>query len=43
MENGVSKYPNYDGRFPNISGFKFKFDPGQKPGERVLKDSLVDE
>lgn len=27
LENGVSLYPKYDGRFPLISGFRFKFDP----------------
>lgn len=27
LENGVSLYPKYDGRFPAISGFKFEFDP----------------
>ena len=27
LENGVSKYPQYEGRFLQVSGFKFKFDP----------------
>jgi len=27
LENAISKYPNYSGRFPNISGAKFTFDP----------------
>lgn len=27
LENGVSLYPKYDGRFPAISGFKYQFDP----------------
>ena len=32
LENGVSLYPKYDGRFPAISGFKFQFDPSKDAG-----------
>ena len=41
IENGVSMWPKYDGRWPLISGFKFKFDPSLEPGKRVLPDSFV--
>lgn len=27
LENGVSKWPKYDGRFPLTSGLHMKFDP----------------
>ena len=27
IENGLSMYPKYEGRFPCISGLKCKFDP----------------
>jgi 5'-nucleotidase len=27
LENGVSSWPKYDGRFPVISGLRFEFDP----------------
>lgn len=35
LENGVSAYP--DGRFPQISGFRFTFDPSRRIGSRVLE------
>lgn len=41
LENGVSKYPSYDGRFIVISGLKFEFDGKGPEGERVVKDSVV--
>lgn len=34
IENGVSQYPTA-GRFPQISGFKFTFDPTKAVGSRV--------
>ena len=34
MESGVAGYPA-DGRFPQISGFRFTFDPSQPVGSRV--------
>src|SRR5688572_13895758 len=36
LENGVSQYPAQEGRFPQVSNICFEFDPGRKPGERVL-------
>lgn len=41
LENGVSGYPN-DGRFPQISGFKFSFDPGKPVGQRILTVTKAD-
>ncbi|KAJ2617140.1 hypothetical protein H4S08_000464 [Coemansia sp. RSA 1365] len=35
LENGVSKWPEHDGRFPQVSGIRFEFDPRKAPGDRV--------
>lgn len=35
LENGVSKYPELEGRFPQVAGVKFAFDPDAPPGSRV--------
>ena len=35
LENAVSKYPKLEGRFPQVSGISFAFDPRKKPGQRV--------
>eukprot|EP00884_Botryococcus_braunii_P019382 jgi/Botrbrau1/6127/Bobra.331_2s0022.1 len=40
LENGVSQYPKLEGRFPQVSGIKFQFDPSQPAGQRVLSDSV---
>ena len=37
FENGVSKWPKYDGRFPVLSGVKFKFDSTREPGDRITE------
>lgn len=37
LENGVSMYPKHEGRFPQISGMKFTFDPSREPGNRVTE------
>jgi 5'-nucleotidase len=31
IENAVSMYPAHDGRWPSVSGLKFKFNPSQTP------------
>ena len=36
IENGLSRLPASAGRFPQVSGIKFEFDPRQPPGSRVL-------
>lgn len=35
LENSVSKYPSLEGRFAQVSGIKFGFDPKKPPGKRV--------
>ena len=35
LENGVSQWPKLDGRFPQVSGISFAFDPSKPPGSRV--------
>jgi 5'-nucleotidase len=47
LENGVSKIDpvtglGADGRFPQISGFRFKFDGSKAPGSRVTEVALDD-
>ncbi|KAI5457028.1 Metallo-dependent phosphatase-like protein [Mariannaea sp. PMI_226] len=36
LENGVSMYPALEGRFPQVSGIRFSFDPKLPRGNRVL-------
>ncbi|GFY40213.1 hypothetical protein TNIN_453771 [Trichonephila inaurata madagascariensis] len=35
LENGVSQYPKLEGRFPQVSGISFAFDPKKPPGKRI--------
>ena len=41
LENSVSQYPKYDGRFSSVSGIKFSFDPEKLSDERILTETLV--
>lgn len=41
LENGVSKWPG-DGRFPQISGFRFSFNPELPAGSRILSVTRLD-
>ena len=41
LENGVSKWPT-DGRFPQVSGLRFTFDPNKPVGSRILSVSRSD-
>ena len=34
LENAVSKYPALEGRFPQVSGIEFSFDPAKPAGLR---------
>lgn len=36
LENGVGMLPALAGRFPQVSGMSFRFDPEAEPGARVL-------
>eukprot|EP00804_Cyclotella_cryptica_P006694 CCRYP_008652-RA/>CCRYP_008652-RA protein AED:0.08 eAED:0.08 QI:0/0.75/0.6/1/1/1/5/76/565 len=40
LENGVSKYPATEGRFPCLDGVRFTFDPSRPPGNRVVPKSV---
>ena len=40
LENAVSQYPKYDGRWLATSGFKYSFDPEKPVGERIILESL---
>jgi 5'-nucleotidase len=42
LENGVSRMPARDGRFPQISGFRFTFDSRLPAGSRVVSVTLDD-
>jgi 5'-nucleotidase / UDP-sugar diphosphatase len=35
LENGVGKVEAVEGRFPQVAGLKFSWDPGSPPGSRV--------
>ncbi|KAL4234758.1 hypothetical protein ACF0H5_006400 [Mactra antiquata] len=35
LENSVSQYPKLEGRFPQVSGVKFVFDPSKPSGHRI--------
>ena len=40
LENGVSAAGEEDGRFPQISGMSFEYDPAKPVGSRVLKVAI---
>jgi len=40
LENGVSQYPRLEGRFPQVSGVRFRFD-GKKPSGARVEDGSV--
>ncbi|XP_022237436.1 uncharacterized protein LOC106478186 isoform X1 [Limulus polyphemus] len=35
LENSVSQYPKLEGRFPQVAGVSFAFDPRKSPGSRI--------
>lgn len=35
LENGVSQWPKLEGRFPQVSGCSFTFDPSKPPMQRI--------
>ncbi|CAH1640819.1 unnamed protein product [Spodoptera littoralis] len=37
LENSVSKYPSLEGRFPQVAGVSFAFDPSKPAGQRVAE------
>jgi hypothetical protein len=40
LENGVSQWPKLEGRFPQVSGIKFRFNSSLPIGKRVLRDTV---
>jgi 5'-nucleotidase len=40
LENSVSLYPALEGRFPQVSGITFDFDPSMPPFQRVRSASI---
>lgn len=40
LENGVSQWPKLEGRFPQVAGVTFGFDPSKPPGERVIREAV---
>ncbi|XP_063043095.1 5'-nucleotidase-like [Engraulis encrasicolus] len=40
LENSVSRYPELDGRFLQVAGIQFGFDPNHPPGCRVVADTI---
>lgn len=43
LEHGVSGLPGVAGRFPQVSGLKFSFDPDAPAGDRVQNAGVFDE
>jgi 2',3'-cyclic-nucleotide 2'-phosphodiesterase (5'-nucleotidase family) len=41
LEHGVSSYPN-QGRFPQVSGMAFSFDPSRPEGNRIINLTIED-
>lgn len=42
LENGVSKVPGLDGRFPQVSGIRFTYDQAAPVGSRIRSVTLTD-
>lgn len=40
LENGVAKHGEGGGRFPQVSGLRFEFDPSKMPGKRIEQRSI---
>ncbi|KAJ7360478.1 hypothetical protein OS493_015579 [Desmophyllum pertusum] len=40
LENGVSQWPKLEGRFPQVAGMRFSFNPNQDPGFRIQENSV---
>jgi 5'-nucleotidase len=48
LENSVSQYPKLEGRFLQVAGIRFAFDPNKPPGQRIdprlvmIQDEYID-
>lgn len=40
LENGVSQVPKMEGRFPQVSGLSFEYDPSKPGGSRIDPESI---
>ncbi len=40
LENSVSMYPSHSGRYCQMAGVEFVWDPECEPGKRIIKDSI---
>ena len=40
LENSVSQYPKHEGRFAQIAGVGFSFDPDMPSNARIDKDTI---
>eukprot|EP00038_Savillea_parva_P032006 m.92815 g.92815 ORF g.92815 m.92815 type:complete len:978 (+) comp9975_c0_seq2:72-3005(+) len=40
LENGVSKWPALEGRFPQVAGIRFLFDSAKPPGQRIVQSTV---
>ena len=40
LENGVCQFPNLEGRFPQVSGIHFSFDPSKPPLQRIKRELI---
>ena len=43
LENAISLWPKFDGRWPILSGIKFEFDPSKPAGDRIVDGTLKKE
>lgn len=41
LENGVSQWPKLEGRFPQVSGCSFVFDPSKPPTKRINPKDII--
>lgn len=41
LENGVSRWENTDGRFPQVGGMRYSFDPQRPAGSRILSAEIM--
>lgn len=42
LENSVSQYPNLNGRFASIAGFKFTWDSSKPQYQRIIDVTMAD-
>ncbi len=41
LENGVSGFPKLEGRFLQVSGLRFEWDPSKPPHERLIRETVT--